>query len=112
MIPNAVKIDGEGLGERPVKDVYADLRAALRGADLWDSLDYFEISMALQKRANALFPSFEWLSCAPVTSAGHHYVYVGAVFKGRYNLIFVGKTSGGFQVACEIANLCAHELKA
>jgi hypothetical protein len=112
MIANAVKIDGEGLAERLVKDVHTDLEAALRGADLWDSLDYFEISMAMQKRANGLFPSFEWLACAPVTSAGHHYVYVGTVFKGRYNLIFVGKTSRGFRAACEIANICAHELRA
>jgi acyl carrier protein len=112
MIPNEVKIDAEGLAERLVKDVHAELKAALRGADLWDSLDYFEISMAMQKRANALFPSFEWLSCAPVTSAGHHYIYVGTVFKGRHNLIFVGKTSKGFQAACEVANMCARELRA
>jgi len=112
MVPTEVKVAGEGLGKRLVKDVHAELRAALRGASLWDSLDYFEISMSMQKRQNAPFPSFEWLSCAPVTSGGHHYVYIGTVLKGRHNLIFVGKTSKGFQAACEVANRCAHELGA
>jgi hypothetical protein len=68
--------------------------------------------MGMQKRENAPFPSFEWLSCAPVTSGGNHYIYIGTVFKGRYNLIFVGKTSQGFQAACEVANRCARELGA
>lgn len=112
MIQTAVKIGDEGLAQRLVKDVHAELRTALEGASLWDTLDYFEISMAMQKRAKAVFPSFEWLSCAPVSSAGHHYVYIGAVFKGRYNLIFVGRTSKGFQAACEVANRCAYELGA
>jgi len=106
------EIDGEGLGKRLVKNVHAELRAALRGANLLDNLDYFEISLAMKKRENAPFPHFEWLSCAPVTSDGHHYVYIGTVFKGRHNLIFVGKTSKGFQAACEVANRCAHELGA
>jgi len=112
MIPNEANIDGEGLTKRLVKEVHAELMAALRGASLWDSLDYFTISMGMQKRENAPFPSFEWLSCAPVTSGGHHYVYIGTVFKGRHNLIFVGKTSKGFQAACEVANRCARELGA
>jgi hypothetical protein len=112
MIPTEAKIVAEGLGKRLVKEVHAELRAALRGANLLDSLDYFEISMGMQKRENAPFPSFEWLSCAPVTSGGNHYIYIGTVFKGRYNLIFVGKTSQGFQAACEVANRCARELGA
>lgn len=112
MITTAAKIEKEGLAERLVKDVHTELSAALRGANLWDSLDYFEISMAMQKRANALFPTFEWLSCAPVSSAGHHYIYIGTVSKGRHNLVFVGKTSKGFRAACEVANMCAHELRA
>lgn len=98
--------------KRLVKDVHSELRTALRGASLWESLDYFEISMAMQKRGNGSFPSFEWLSCAPVTSGGNHYIYIGTVSKGRHNLIFVGKTSKGFQTACEVANMCAHELGA
>jgi hypothetical protein len=112
MTPTEVKIDREGLTDRLVKDVHAELRAALRGASLWDNLDYFEMSIGMKKRENASFPNFEWLSCAPVTSAGHHYIYIGTVSKGRHNLIFVGKTSKGFQAACEIANTCAHELRA
>ena len=98
--------------KRLVKDVHSELRAALEGANLWDSLDYFEISMAMQKRQKALFPNFEWLSCAPVTSGQHHYVYIGTVLNGRHNLIFVGKTSKGFKTACEVANRCARELGA
>ena len=112
MIGTKVKIDEEGLTKRLVKDVYAELRVVLEGASLWDGLDYFAISMGMQKRENAPFPMFEWLSCAPVTSGGHHYIYIGTVFKGRHNLIFVGKTSQGFQAACEVANRCAHELGA
>ena len=112
MIPAEVKIDREVLGGRPVRDVHAELKAALTGANLWDSLDYFEISLAMRKRPNALFPGFEWLSCAPVTNDGHHYIYVGTVSRGRHNLIFVGKTSKGFEAACEVANMCAQELKA
>ncbi len=112
MVSTAVKIDREGLGERLVKDVHAELKTALTSANLWDSLDYFEISLAMRKRPNALFPGFEWLSCAPVTSDGHHYIYIGTVSRGRHNLIFVGKTSRGFQTACEVANMCAHELRA
>ena len=107
-----VKIVEEGLTKRLVKDVHAELRAALEGASLWDSLDYFTISMGMQKRENAPFPRFEWLSCAPVTSGGHHYVYIGTVSRGRHQLVFVGKTSQGFQAACEVANRCAHELGA
>ncbi len=112
MISTEVKIDGGGLNKRLVKDVHADLAAALRGARLWDSLDYFDISIGMKKRQNTLFPSFEWLSCSPVTSDGGHYIYIGTVSKGRHNLVFVGKTSKGFQVACEVANMCAHELRA
>ena len=102
----------EGLAERLVKDVYRELTAALKGASLWDGLDYFEISRTMLKRQNLLFPRFEWLSCAPVTSGGHHYVYVGAVRNGRHNLVFVGRTSNGFGRACEVANLCACQLGA
>jgi hypothetical protein len=112
MIPTEVKIGWEGLTKRLVKDVHAELKAALKGTSLWDNLDYFEISIAMKKRENAPFPNFEWLSCAPVTSYGHHYVYIGTVSNGRHNLIFVGKTSKGFQAACEVANKCALELRA
>ena len=111
MISTEVKIE-RGLAKRLVKDVHADLTAALMGASLWDSLDYFDISIGMKKKQNSLFPGFEWLSCAPVTSDGHHYVYVGTVSRGRHNLIFVGKTSKGFQAACEVANRCAQELGA
>ena len=112
MTPTKVKIAGKGLNKRLIKDVHAELQAALRSASLWNDLDYFEMSIAVKKRENAPFPSFEWLSCAPVTSDGHHYIYIGTVFKGRHNLIFVGKTSKGFHAACEVANMCAQELRA
>jgi hypothetical protein len=112
MIPTKVKIASKGLNKRLIKDVHAELQAALRSASLWNNLDYFEMSIAVKKRENAPFPSFEWLSCAPVTSDGHHYIYIGTVFKGRHNLIFVGKTSKGFHAACEVANMCAQELRA
>ncbi len=112
MTPTKVKTDGEALTKRLVKDVHAELSAALRNASLWDNLDYFEISVAMKKRENSAFPNFQWLSCAPVTSDGQHYVYIGTVSKGRHNLIFVGKTSKGFQAACDVANKCAQELKA
>lgn len=112
MIPTDVKSDEGALAKRLVKEVHADLEAALREASLWDSLDYFDISIGMKKRENALFPSFEWLSCSPVNSDGHHYIYIGTVSKGRHNLVFVGKTSKGFQVACEVANMCAYELRA
>ena len=100
------------LTQRPVKEVFSQLRSALKAADLWDSLDYFKISKIIQKRHDALFPSFEWISCAPVTSGGNQYVYIGTVFRGRHNLMFVGKTSKGFDRACEVANRCARELGA
>lgn len=112
MLATEDKIEGDGLTKRLVKDVHAELSAVLKGASLWDSLDYFEISMGMQKREKAPFPSFEWLACAPVTSGSGHYIYIGTVSKGRYNLIFVGKTSKGFQAACEVANRCARELGA
>ncbi|MBI5252129.1 MAG: hypothetical protein HY912_21755 [Desulfomonile tiedjei] len=105
--------EGGRLTRRPIKDVHADLKAALIGFGLNDSLDYFEIAIGKKKVENVLFPEFEWLSCSPVTcKAGGHYIYVGAVLKNRHNLVFVGKTSKGFQVACEIANLCAEQLSA
>jgi hypothetical protein len=110
MISTEVETDGRGLSKRLVKDVHADLKSALMGASLWDSLDYFDISISMKKRQDMLFPSFEWLSCSPVTVDGHHYIYIGTVSKGRHNLVFVGKTSKGFQVACKVANMCADEL--
>lgn len=112
MRSTAVKIDGEGATEGLVKDVHSHLMTALKRAHLWDSLDYFEISMGMQKRQDASFPSFQWISCAPVTKGGHHYIYIGTVLNGRHNLIFVGKTSEGFERACEVANSCARELGA
>lgn len=112
MISTKVRIEREDLTKRLVKDVHAELSAALKGASLWDNLDYFEMSIAMKKKENAPFPNFEWLSCAPVTSHGRHYVYIGTVSKGRHNLIFVGKISKGFQAACEVANMCAQELRA
>ncbi len=113
MIPIKIKIDGEKLTNRSIVDVYADLTAALKNARLWDCLDYFEISLAMKKRQNLSFPNFEWLSCSPVSGeTGDHYIYVGAVSRGRYSLIFVGKTSKEFQVACDVANRCAQQLGA
>jgi len=112
MITTAVKVEKEGLVERLVKDVHAELRTALKGSRLWDDLDYFEIAMAMQKRQNASFPRFDWLSCAPDTRGGNHYVYIGTVLNSRHNLVFVAKTSKGFEGACEVANLCARELGA
>jgi hypothetical protein len=112
VLPTEATGSPEELSKQLVKEVHAQLSAALRGASLWDSLDYFEISTAMQKRENAPFPTFQWLSCAPVTSGGHHYIYIGTVCRGRHNLVFVGKTSKGFQAACAVANRCAHELGA
>jgi len=98
---------------RPIKDVHADLKMALTNFGLNDSLDYFEIAIGKKKSENVPFPEFEWLSCSPVTGkAGGHYIYIGTVSKNRHNLVFVGKTSKGFQVACEIANMCAEQLSA
>ncbi len=104
--------DGEELTKRLVRDVHAELKSVLEEASLWDCLDYFEISMGMQKRDKAQFPNFEWLACAPVTSGRSHYIYIGTVLNGRYNLIFIGKTSKGFQAACAVANRCADELGA
>jgi hypothetical protein len=105
--------DGRTLIRRPVKDIHADLKTALKRFGLYDSLDYFEIAIAKKRTENVLFPQFEWLSCSPVSGkAGGHYIYVGAVSKNRHNLIFVGKTSKGFQAACDVANRCAQELRA
>jgi hypothetical protein len=113
MIPLEVKHDGERLTNRTVRDIHSDLTAALKNARLWDSLDYFEISLAMKQRQRLSFPNFEWLSCSPVTGAGgDYYIYVGTVLRGRYSLIFVGKTCQGFQPACEVANLCADLLRA
>ncbi|MBI5249436.1 MAG: hypothetical protein HY912_08070 [Desulfomonile tiedjei] len=98
---------------RPIKDVHADLKTALTRSGLDDSLDYFEIAIGKKKTENVPFPQFEWLSCSPVTGkAGGHYIYVGTVSKNRHSLVFVGKTSKGFQAACEIANMCAEQLSA
>ena len=105
--------DGERLIRRPLKDVHADLMTVLTGFGLNDSLDYFEIAIGKKKTENVPFPDFEWLSCSPVTGkAGGHYIYIGTVSKNRHNLVFVGKTSKGFQVACEIAKMCAKQLSA
>ena len=107
-----VNSKGKVLTKRLVKDVFSALNTTLKGGNLWDSLNYFEISKAMQKRQNVSFPSFEWLSCAPVSSGGNQYVYIGTVFKGRHNLMFVGRNSKGFDRACEVANRCARELGA
>lgn len=106
--------DNEGrLRKRSVKDIHADLHAALEAAGLWGHLDYFEIAIAKKKTENFLFPNFDWLSCSPVTSGGGgHCIHIGTVTKGRYSLIFVGKTSEGFAAACEVSNMCAKELRA
>lgn len=99
--------------KRPIKDIHADLKSALIASGLNDSVDYFEIAIAKKKMENVPFPDFEWLSCSPITGkTGGHYIYIGTVSKNRHNLVFVGKTSKGFQVACEIANMCAEELRA
>ncbi|MGC8602201.1 MAG: hypothetical protein ACP5VS_00780 [Desulfomonilaceae bacterium] len=113
MIPIEIEDTDGRLKKRPVKDIYADLHAALADVGLWDSLDYFEIAIAKKKTENFLFPNFDWLSCSPVTGGGGgHCIHIGTVSKGRYSLIFVGKTSEGFAAACEISNMCAKELRA
>lgn len=105
--------DGGRLIRRPIKDVHADLKMALARLGLNDSLDYFEIAIGKKKTETVPFPAFEWLSCSPVTGkAGGHYIYVCTVSKNRHNLVFVGKTSKGFQAACEVANMCAEQLSA
>lgn len=112
IISTKVNSNAKVLTKQLVKNVFSALETVLKKANLWDSLDYFEISKAMQKRQNVSFPSFDWLSCAPVTSGGNQYVYIGTVFRGRHNLMFVGKTSKGFDRACEVANRCARELGA
>lgn len=108
-----IKIGEGSLTGRSIGAIYADLTAALKNAGLWDCLDYFKISLSMKKRENSPFPHFEWLSCSPVTGEnGGHYVYVGTVAKSRYSLMFVGKTLEGFQAACEVANMCADQLRA
>ncbi len=112
MISSEAKILGEPMTNQVIKDILSGLRAALKRADLWDSLDYFKISTAMQGKEEAPFPRFNWLSCAPVSSGGQHYIYIGTVFNGRHRLVFVGKTSKGFESACAVANRCARELGA
>jgi hypothetical protein len=111
-----IKLEATDTGrtmKRPIKDVHADLKRALMVSGLNDSLDYFEIAIGKKKMDDGPFPDFEWLSCSPITGkAGGHYIYIGAVSKNRHNLVFIGKTSKGFRVACEIANMCAEELRA
>lgn len=113
MIVMEAENGGGRLCRRPVKDVHADLKTALVESGIYDSLDYFEIATGKKKTENGPFPEFEWLACSPVTGkAGGHYIYIGTISKGRHNLLFVGKTSKGFQVACEAANFCAQQLSA
>ncbi len=113
MIPIEVKDAGGRFTKRLVKDIHSDLKAALMSDGLMGGLDYFEIAIGKKKTENVLFPAFDWLSCSAVTGkAGGHYIYVGTVSKNRHSLIFVGKTSKGFQAACEVANVCAEKLSA
>lgn len=113
MIPIEDK-DGEGkLAKRTIKDIYADLKAMLKMPGLWNSLDYFEIAIGKKRHEDVRFPHFDWLSCSPVRGGnGSHYIHIGTITKGRYSLIFEGRTSQGFQTACEVANLCAEQLGA
>ncbi|MGA8832005.1 MAG: hypothetical protein ACLQT6_05480 [Desulfomonilaceae bacterium] len=113
MVPIEMEDNDGRLKKRSVKDIHADLQAVLEAVGLWDCLDYFEIAIGKKKTENVLFPDFEWLSCSPVTSGGGgHCIHIGTISKGRYSLIFVGKTSEGFPTACEISNTCAKELGA
>jgi hypothetical protein len=113
MIALEVNDDRGRLTKRLVKDIHADLKLALASDGLLSGLDYFEIAIGKRKTEKVPFPRFEWLSCTAVTGkAGGHYIYVGTVSQNRHNLVFVGKTSKGFQAACEVANMCAKQLSA
>ena len=113
MIPLEVKDDEGKSTKRTVKDIYTDLKAMLKIPGLWNCLDYFEIAIGKKRQENVRFPHFGWLSCSPVRGRnGSHYIHIGTITKGRYSLIFEGRTSQGFHAACEVANLCAEQLRA
>lgn len=113
MIPIEEKNDEGKITRRFLEDIHADLKAFLKIPGLWECLDYFEIAIGKKKRENFRLPHFDWLSCSPVAGRnGSHYIHIGTITKGRYSLIFEGRTSKGFQAACEVANLCAEQLRA
>lgn len=97
---------------RDMTDIHADLEAHLRDAGLWEALDYFDLTSAMKQKKIKRFPDFRWIACFPVAEPGQgHYVHVEAITASKKcQLIFVGKTVKGFDVAAAVASKCAELL--
>jgi hypothetical protein len=97
---------------RDISDIHADLEAGLRAAGLWEALDYFDVTSSMKQKNIKRFPEFRWIACFPIVEPGQgHYVHVEAITAGkRSQLIFIGKTVKGFDIAAAIASKCAELL--
>lgn len=94
---------------RDVSEIHADLEAELREANLWEALDYFDITSAIKQKRSTRFPEFRWIACFPVFEPDQGcYIHVEAITVGKKSqLVFIGKTVKGFGVAATVANKCA-----
>ncbi len=97
---------------RDMSDIHSDLEANLRAAGLWEALDYFDLTSAMKQKKIKRFPEFRWIACFPVAEPGQgHYVHVEAITASKKSqLIFVGKTVKGFDIAAAVARKCAELL--
>ncbi len=97
---------------RDMSEIHEDLEAGLRAAGLWEALDYFDLTSAMKQKKIRRFPEFRWVACFPVAEPGQgHYVHVEAISASKKSqLIFIGKTVGGFDVAAAVAGKCAEML--
>ncbi len=97
---------------RDIIDIHADLEAGLRASGLWEALDYFDVTSSMKQKKIKRFPEFRWIACFPVVEPEQgHYVHVETITASKKSqLIFIGKTVQGFDVAAAVANRCAELL--
>jgi len=103
------------VGNRQLMYILNDLIAKL-GED-YKELDYFGYSSAIERkdRGQVTWPEkWHWIACYVVTGGSEgYYIHVDVIFSdGTREMIFLGKSLSGMDLALRVANKCTKFLGA
>lgn len=78
--------------KRTLDEVYKDIVQALKEQDVWDMLDYFNISTE-KRDGKAHFPDYHWISVFVVKGGSEgFYFHIEAINEDKRRLLYLGKT--------------------
>lgn len=78
--------------KRTLEEVYKDIVQALKEQEVWEMLDYFNISTD-KRDGKVPFPDYRWISVFLVRGGSEgFYFHIEAIHEGKRELIYLGKT--------------------